>query len=121
MSYIDGFIIPIPKKNIAAYKKMALLGAKVWMEHGALQSFECVGDDLDNAMPGCSTFPKIIKPKKGETILFSFIIYKSKAHRDAVNKKVMNDQRLAKMPKKMPFDPKRVAVGGFTSIVERSK
>ncbi len=116
--YVDGFVIPIPKKNLSAYKKMALLGRKVWLEHGALQYFECVGDDLKAnwAVP----FTKTVNAKRGETVLFSYILYKSRAHRDAVNKKVMKDPRLAKMmdPKKMPFDVKRMRYGGFKVIVE---
>jgi uncharacterized protein YbaA (DUF1428 family) len=116
MTYVDGFVIPVPEANIAAYKKLATWGRKVWMKHGALQYFECVGDDL-NQMPGCGDFKKMAKLKPGETIFFSFIIYKSKAHRNAVNKRVMAS--MANMdPKKMPFDVKRMAFGGFKTLVQ---
>ncbi len=118
MSYVDGFVLPVPKKNLAAYKRMASKGGKIWMKYGALQYFECVGDDLD--VPWGLPFPKGIRSKAGETIVFSFIVYKSKAHRDAVNKKVMSDPRLEEMidPKNLPFDGKRMFFGGFKSIVE---
>lgn len=116
-TYVDGFVIPLPKKNLAAYKRMANKGRKIWMKYGALQYFECVGDDLVH--PGCGWgFTEGIGLKPGETVLFSFIIYKSKAHRDAVNAKVMNDPSMKKMPKTMPFDMKRFMYGGFKAIVE---
>lgn len=120
MTYVDGFVISLPKKNIAAYRKMALLGKKVWMKYGALDYKECVADDVKGMM-GSLTFPKMTKSKPNETIIFSFIVFKSKAHRDAVNKKVMkdpmmNDPKMAKMP--MPFDMKKMAYGGFKTIVE---
>jgi uncharacterized protein YbaA (DUF1428 family) len=121
MSYVDGFVIPIAKKNLAAYKKMASLGAKVWKKHGALEYFECVGDDLFPKMPGMkiSPFPTLAKAKPGETVVFSFIVYKSKAHRDAVNKKVMKEMsEMEKQPPKMPFDMKRMAFGGFKTLVQ---
>jgi uncharacterized protein YbaA (DUF1428 family) len=114
--YVDGFVLPVPKKNLAAYKKMAALGGKIWMEHGALQYVECVGEDLK--IPKMFSFLDLAKPKAGETICFSFIVYKSRAHRDAVNKKVMADPRLKEMPQKMPFDFKRMAYGGFQAIVD---
>ncbi|HUG12299.1 MAG TPA: DUF1428 domain-containing protein [Opitutaceae bacterium] len=115
--YIDGFVIPVPKKNLKAYARLAQLGCKVWREHGALGYHECVGDDLN--VPFGLPFPKGIRVKKGETVVFSFIVYKSKAHRDRVNKKVMADPRLAAGcdPNKMPFDAKRMMYGGFSSIV----
>ena len=117
MAYVDGFVIPISKKNLAAYRKIAALAGKVWREHGALQYFECVGDDL-NLKFGLP-FPKLVKPKAGETVLFSWILYKSKAHRNSVNAKVMKDPRLASMmdPKAMPFDGKRMIYGGFKTFV----
>lgn len=120
MSYVDGFVIPIAKKNIAAYRKMALIGKKLWMKHGALDYKECIGDDI-KGMKGALSFPKMVKTKANETIVFSFIVFKSKAHRDQVNKKVMsdpamNDPKMAKMP--MPFDMKKMAYGGFKTIVE---
>lgn len=118
MSYVDGFVIPIATKNLAAYRKMAKQGGKLWMEHGALQYFECVGNDLKVkfGLP----FTKMAKTKAGETVVFSFIVYKSRAHRDSVNKKVMKDPRIATMcdPKNMPFDVKRMAYGGFASMVQ---
>ncbi|TAJ84124.1 DUF1428 domain-containing protein [Reyranella sp.] len=115
MSYVDGFVLVVPKKNLAAYKSMAKKAGKVWREHGALDYRECVGDDLKVkfGLP----FPKLIKTKPNETIVFSYIVYKSRAHRDKVNAKVMADPRLQKMPKEMPFDMKRMAYGGFKTIV----
>ncbi len=116
MSYVDGYVVVVPKKNVAAYTRMARKAGKIWMKHGALQYFECVGDDVD--IPGIHlTFPKLQKANKGEVPIFSFIVYKSRAHRDAVNKKVMADPDL-KAPKKMPFDPKTMAYGGFKAVVE---
>jgi len=118
MSYVDGFVLPLPKKNLAAYRTMAKLAAKVWREHGALEYRECVGDDLKTGMG--LPFPKLAKVKAGETVVFAYIVYKSKAHRDRVVAKVMKDERLsaAMEGKKMPFDVKRMAYGGFKVIVE---
>lgn len=123
MKYIDGFVLPIPKKNLKAYRKMASAAGKVWRKYGALEYFECWGDDLNPKMAGMKvfTFPKMMKLKPGETAGFSFIVYKSKAHRDAVNAKVMkdpsmNDPKYKNIP--MPFDMKRMAYGGFKAIVE---
>lgn len=116
--YADGFVIPMPRKNLKAYAKMARAACEVWMDHGALEYFECVGNDLKTkwGVP----FPKMAKTRPGETVVFSWILYKSKAHRDAVNKKVMKDPRLKAMmdPKKMPFDMKRFTYGGFEVLVE---
>jgi len=119
MKYVDGFVIPVPKKNLGAYLRMARKAGKVWMEYGALEYRECVGDDVDIKM-GLS-FPKMMKLKPGEVAIFSWIVYKSKAHRDSVNAKVMKDPRLAKMmdPKAMPFDDKRMSYGGFKMILEQ--
>ena len=116
--YVDGFVIPVPKRKIETYRNMAKLAGKVWREHGALDYRECVGDDLSVKM--CLPFPRGIKSKPGETIVFSWIMYKSRAHRDRVNAKVMKDPRLAKMMKgdAMPFDGKRMLYGGFKTIVE---
>jgi len=121
-TYVDGFVIPIKKKNLPAYRKLAKLGAKVWMEHGALQYVEAVGDELKTKMLG-APFPKMAKLKAGETLVFSFIVYESKAHRNRVNNAAMKDARLAALcdPKKMPFDMKRMAMGGFKSFVEAAK
>ncbi len=118
MAYVDGFVIPIPTKNLAEYRRMAKKAAKVWMEHGALAFHESVGDDLN--VPGMYSFLKMARAKEGETVLFSWIVFKSKSHRKSVNAKVMKDPRLAKMmdPKKMPFDMKKMAYGGFKTIVQ---
>jgi uncharacterized protein YbaA (DUF1428 family) len=117
MSYVDGFVLVVPKKKIAAYKKMATRAAMVWRDHGALDYRECVGDDLKVKMG--LPFPKLAKTKPGETVVFSYIVYKSRAHRDKVNAKVMKDPRLADMmnPKAMPFDAKRMIYGGFEVFV----
>jgi uncharacterized protein YbaA (DUF1428 family) len=117
--YIDGFVLPIPKKNRAAYVRMARLCSKVWREHGALEYRECIADDVK---PGKYTsFPQSVKLKPNEVVWFSWIVYKSRRHRDQVNAKVMKDPRLAKMmnPKSMPFDGKRMIYGGFKTVVER--
>lgn len=120
--YVDGFVLVVPKKNVPAYKKMAQLGGKIWKKHGALQYFECLGDDLSPNMGGMEilTFPKLTKLKPTETVWFSFIVYKSKAHRNAVNSKVMKDPAMND-PKnkdmKMPFDMKRMSFGGFKSVI----
>lgn len=115
MAYVDGFVLPVPKKNLRAYKRMAEEGARLWREHGALEYRECVGDDLDVKMG--RSFPTQLRLKRGETVVFSWIVYKSRAHRDRVNAKVMKDPRM-KMPKTMPFDMKRMCYGGFEIIVE---
>lgn len=121
MTYVDGFVMPIPKKNVAAYKKMAAQGAEAWKRHGALEYFECVGDDLfPKAMPGMkiTTFPTLAKAKAGETVVFAFIVFKSKAHRNAVNKKVMKEMSAQAPPPSMPFDMRKMAYGGFKTIVQ---
>jgi uncharacterized protein YbaA (DUF1428 family) len=118
MAYVDGFVIAIPKKNMGAYKKMARVAGKVWKEHGAIDYKECVGDD-DLKVKFGLPLTKLAKAKNNETVVFSFIVYKSRAHRDAVNKKVMADPRLAKMMNQpMPFDDKRMSWGGFKVIVD---
>lgn len=118
MAYADGFLIAVPVKNLAAYKKMAELGAKMWMEHGALDYKEGVGDDLTpEGMP--TSFPQLLATKKGETVVFSWIVYKNRKHRDAVLKKVMADPRM-KPPASMPFEMTRMYMGGFEIIVDRS-
>ncbi|MEK6642647.1 MAG: DUF1428 domain-containing protein [Planctomycetota bacterium] len=118
MNYVDGYVLPIPKKNVAAYTKMAKLASKVWRDHGALEYRECVGDDLDVKFG--TPFPKQFKIKPSETIVFAWVVFKSRAQRDRVNAKVMKDSRLAKFmdPKAMPFDCSRMACGGFKIIVE---
>lgn len=115
--YVDGFVIPVPKKNIAAYMRMSRRAGKVWKEMGALEYRECVGDDM-NFKFGLP-FTKLAKTKPSETVVFSWIVYKSKAHRNAVNAKVMKDPRIAKMMKDpMPFDAKRMTYGGFQCKVD---
>ena len=115
--YVDGFVLPVPKKNVAAYRRMATAAGKVWREHGALEFRECVADDVK---PGKHTsFPQSVKLKPGETVVFSYIVYKSRAHRDRVNAKVMKDPRITGMGdmKDMPFDAKRMFWGGFKVLV----
>ena len=116
--YVDGFVLPIPKKNVADYRKMSQAAGKVWKEYGALEYRECVGNDLK--VKGLAAFPKLARARSGETVVFSWIVYKSKAHRDRVNAKIMKDKRIAEMmnDKKMPFDMKRMAYGGFDIIVD---
>lgn len=118
MRYVDGFVLPLPKKNLSAYRRLARKAWKIFREHGALEFRECVGDDLN--VKGLVPFPKRIKLKRGETVVFSWIVYKSRAHRDRVNAKVMKDPRLAGSmdPSSMPFDDKRMLYGGFQMIVD---
>lgn len=119
MAYADGFLIPVPTKNLAAYRKMSQAAGEVWMEHGALDYKECAGDDLSQQGMTAS-FDKTLGAKRGETVVFSWILYKDRAHRDRVNKKVMADPRLANMMnmKSSPFDPKRMNYGGFEVFVD---
>lgn len=118
MSYVDGFVVPVPKKNLAAYRLLSRKAGKIWKEHGALEYRECVGDDLKQK--GSLSFPKSVKAKPGETVFFSWIVYKSRAQRDKVIKKVMADPRLAAMmdPDKAIFDWKRMLYGGFSMVVD---
>jgi uncharacterized protein YbaA (DUF1428 family) len=118
MPYVDGFVLPVPKKNLPAYRRMARIAGKVWREHGALEYRECAGDDLDVQMG--VPFSKSVKLKPGETIVFAWIVYKSRAHRDRVNAKVMKDPRLAASmeSKTMPFDVNRMVYGGFKVMVD---
>lgn len=116
--YVDGYVLPISKKKIAAYQRLAAKAGKIWREHGALQYWECVSEDLRAA--GMTPFPKAVKAKKGEVVVFAFVVFKSRAHRDKVNAAVMNDPRLAAMfpdPEDMPFDCKKMLYGGFKTIV----
>jgi len=117
MSYVDGFVLPVPRKKLAAYKKLAMKASKLWRELGAIEYRECVGDDL--AVKMGVPFPKLAKVKPGETVVFAYITYKSRAHRDKVNAKVMKDPRILQMcdPKNMPFDCARMCYGGFKTIV----
>ena len=116
--YVDGFVLPVPRRKVPEYVRMARKAGKVWMEHGALAFMECAGDDL--ASPMAMTFTKLARLKPGETVFYSFIVFKSRTHRDRVNKKVMADPRLNEMMqgKNMPFDVKRMAYGGFKSMVD---
>ena len=117
--YVDGFVIPIKKKNLAAYKKMAEWGAKTWKKYGALEYFECIGDDLKVVKGQGMGFKKLTKLKSDEVVVFSWIVYKSKTHRNEVNKKVMTDPGMNDFSvKDMPFDMKRFVCGGFKPIVE---
>lgn len=118
MPYVDGFVLPVPTKNLPAYRRMAQKAGKIWREHGALEYRECVGDDL-NVKVGVP-FPRLLKLKRGESAVFSWIVYKSRAHRDRVNAKVMKDPRIAGMcgADEMPFDCKRMLYGGFKVLVE---
>ena len=117
MAYVDGFLVPVPKRSIAAYRAMARKAGKVWMEHGALEFRESVADDV--AWGKRTSFPRAVKQKGNETVMFSWIVYKSRKHRDGVLKKVMADKRLAKMMtgKSMPFDAKRMIYGGFKTFL----
>lgn len=118
MAYVDGFILPIPKKNTQAYLKMARLAGKVWKEHGALEYHECIGDDVK---PGkVTSFPRSVKLKPGEVVWFSWIVYRSRRDRDRINAKVMKDPRLSMYSdvKKMPFDGMRMFWGGFNVFLE---
>jgi uncharacterized protein YbaA (DUF1428 family) len=118
MAYVDGFVLPVPKKKLGAYRSMAKKAAKVWKDHGALEFRESVADDVK--VGKWTSFPRSVKLKRAETVVFSWIVYKSRAHRDSVMAKVMKDKRLALMMKgeNMPFDPKRMIFGGFKIIVD---
>ena len=118
MHYFDGFVVPVPKKKLDAYRRMAKTASKVWREHGALEYVECIADDVK---PGkVTSFPQSVKLKPGETVVFAYVVYKSRAQRDRVMAKVMKDPRLADMmdPKKMPFDARRMFWGGFKGLIE---
>lgn len=118
MSYVDGYVLPVPRRKLAAYRRMANEAGKIWRKYGALQYVESAADDVQ---PGkWTSFPQSVKLKSGETVLFSWIVFKSRAHRDRVNAKVMKDPRLQSMgdPNKMPFDVKRMVYGGFQVLVD---
>jgi uncharacterized protein YbaA (DUF1428 family) len=118
MPYVDGYVVPVPKKKLQEYRRMALKAGKIWREHGALEVRECVADDVK---PGKRTsFPQSVKLKPGETVFFSYIVFRTKAERNRINAKVMKDKRLASMmdPKAMPFDAKRMFWGGFRTMVD---
>jgi len=117
-NYVDGFVVPVPRKKLPLYFRIAKKASKIWKEHGALEYKECVGDDLD--IKFCLPFPKGIKTKPAETVVLAYIVYKSRAHRDKVNAKVMKDPRIHALcdPKDMPFDCARMLYGGFKTIVQ---
>lgn len=119
MRYVDGYVVPVPKKKLGEYRRMAEKASKVWREHGALEYLEAAADDVKRGKR--TSFPRSVKLKPGETVVFAYVVYKSRAHRDQVNKKVMSDPRLNDMcdPKSMPFDAKRMFWGGFKAIVEK--
>ena len=114
--YVDGFVLPVPKKNLLKYKKWAKLAGKIWLEHGAIDYVECMADDVQSGK--ITSFPKSVKLKKGEVVFFSWATYKSRTHRDQVMKKVMNDPRLAPFMDDMPFDGMRLFWGGFKPVVK---
>jgi uncharacterized protein YbaA (DUF1428 family) len=116
--YVDGFVLPVPKRNLDAYRRQARKAGKIWREHGALEYRECVADDVK--VGKITSFPQSVKRKRDETVVFSWIVFKSRAHGDRVNAKVMKDPRLADMmdPRAMPFDAKRMIYGGFTVLVD---
>ena len=117
MAYVDGFLLTVPKRKLQAYRRLSTAAGKVWREYGALEYRECVGDDLDVKMG--LPFPRLTKVKPGEAVVFSWIVYKSRAQRDRVNARVMKDPRITKtMSQAMPFDLKRMAYGGFTVLVD---
>jgi uncharacterized protein YbaA (DUF1428 family) len=117
MAYVDGFVVPVPKKKVQAYRRLAQKAGKIWREHGALDFKECIADDVKFGK--LTSFPRSVKLKPSETVVFSWITYKSRAHRDRVNAKVMKDKRITSMnPKDMPFDGKRMIYGGFKVFVE---
>ena len=117
MAYADGFIVPVPKKKVQDYRRLARKAGKIWREHGALEYRECIADDV--SVGKLTSFPRAVKLKPSETVIFAWIVYRSRAHRDRVNAKVMKDPRLANMDmKSMPFDGKRLIYGGFKVMVD---
>jgi uncharacterized protein YbaA (DUF1428 family) len=114
--YVDGYVLPVPKDKVAAYRRLASKAGKIWIEHGALEYRECVGDDLD--IKGVLPFTRLAKAKPEETVIFAWVVYKSRADRDRVNAKVMSDPRIAGMgTDAVPFNSKRMAFGGFKTLV----
>ena len=118
MAYVDGFVTPVPKRKLAEYRRMSRKASKVWRDHGALEYRECVADDVKWGKR--TSFPRAVKQKPGETVFFSYILYKSRADRDRINARAMKDKRLASMmdPKAMPFDGKRMIWGGFKVVID---
>lgn len=119
--YIDGYVVPVPKKKLAEYRRLARKAGKIWLEHGALEYIECAADDVKKGK--LTSFPQSVKLKRNETVVFSYITYKSRAQRDRINKKVMNDPRLADLadPANLPFDGQRMIMGGFKPLVHLKK
>ena len=115
MRYVDGYVLPVPRKKLKAYLRMARMGEEMWRKHGALDYKECVGDDLKTKWG--TPFSRVMKLKPGETVVFSYVVFKSRAHRDRVNAKVMKDMSKAGMPMDMPFEVKRMTCGGFKVVV----
>lgn len=122
MTYVDGFVLAVPTKNLDTYRNMAEFAGKIWIEHGALEYIECIGEDMEDK-GFCSNFPSTINLLDDETVVFSYIVYESREHRDRVNQKVMADERLRNAcdPQNMPFEPKRMSYGGFQSLVALRK
>lgn len=117
MPYVDGFIVPVPKKKVEAYRRLARKAGKIWKEYGALEFKECIADDVKKGK--WTSFPRSVKLKRNETVMFSYIVYKSRKDRDRINAKVMKDSRIAGMDMKdMPFDGKRMIYGGFKVLVD---
>ncbi len=118
MAYVDGYVLPVPKNKLQVYRRMARIAGKVWRDHGALEYRECIGDDLETKM--ALPFPRGMKIKPGETVVFSWVVFKSRAQRDRVNARVMKDPRIAESMdmKSLPFDAKRMMYGGFKILVE---
>ena len=117
MPYVDGFIVPVPKKKVEAYRRLARKAGKIWKEYGALEFKECIADDVKKGK--WTSFPRSVKLKPGETVMFSYIVYKSRKDRDRINAKVMKDERLTSMGNvPMPFDARRMIYGGFKTLVE---
>jgi uncharacterized protein YbaA (DUF1428 family) len=123
MAYVDGFLLAVPKKKLAAYRRMAAKAGKIWRAYGAIDYKECAGDDLKVKQGMGMSFTRPMKIRSGETVVFSYIVYKSRAQRDAVNRKIMTDPRLKDMcdPKNMPFDLKRMCYGGFKVLVDAKR
>jgi uncharacterized protein YbaA (DUF1428 family) len=120
MAYVDGFLLVVPKRNVQAYRRIAQKAGRIWKDHGAVEYRECVGDDLNIKGMGLN-FPRRVRLKPRETVFFSWIVYRSRAHRDRVNAKVFKDPRMARMmddPKAMPFDGNRMSYGGFKVVVD---
>lgn len=117
MSYVDGFVLPVPRENLDAYRRLATEACEIWKEHSALEYRECVGEDLQVDGMGMP-YPEALNMKADETVVFAWILYESREHRDEVNRKVMEDPRMAEMPVEMPFDVERMLYGGFETLVE---